>query len=102
MWMLSVAFQLDDEGGRMSSAGGELVGVSDAGQSFPSSSRPDDTDYGTSELESVVRGRVDYVSRSRVHEAAGMGLPCTSGIACSMFWVPGAQIFTLAIQRENF
>ena len=56
-----------------------MVGVSDAGQSFPSSSRPDDTDYGTSEQESNVRRRVDDVSEKRVHEAAGISLPCSSG-----------------------
>ena len=74
----SVAFQFDDAGGRLYS-GCELVGVSDAGQSFLSSSRPDDTDFGTSELESIARKRVDDVSGRRVHEAAGMGLPCYSG-----------------------
>ena len=34
----SVAFQFVNVGGRLSSAGCELVGVSDAGQSFPKSS----------------------------------------------------------------
>ena len=63
----------------LSSARCGLVGVSNAGQSFPSSSRPDDTDYGTSELESIARKRVDDVSRRRVHGATGMGLPCSSG-----------------------
>ena len=72
------AFQSDDDGGRLSSAGCELVGVSDAGQSFPSSSRPDDTDYGTSELESITGRRVDNVSERRVHEPSGMGIPCSS------------------------
>ena len=43
--------------------------MSDAGQSFPGSSRPDDTDNGTSELESIARKRVDNVSGRRVHEA---------------------------------
>ena len=56
-----------------------LVGVSDAGQSFPSSSRPDDTDYGTSELESFARRRVGDVSERRVCEAAGLDLPGSSG-----------------------
>ena len=51
----SVASQFDDAGGSLSSAECELAGVSDAGQSFESSSRPDDTDYGTSELESIAR-----------------------------------------------
>ena len=55
----SVAFDTDDAGGRLFSERCTLVGVSDAGQSFPSSSRPDDTDYGTSELESIARRRVD-------------------------------------------
>ena len=74
----SVALQFDNAGDRLSSAGCELVGVSDAGQSFPSSSRPDDTDYGTSELESIARKRVGDLSGKRVHEAAGMGLPFSS------------------------
>ena len=51
----SFVFHFDDEDGRLSSTGCELVGVSDAGQSFLSSSRPDDTDSGTSELESIAR-----------------------------------------------
>ena len=55
-----------------------LVGVSDAGQSFPSSSRPDDTDYGTSELESIARRRVGDLSGRRVCEAAGLNLPGSS------------------------
>ena len=57
----SVAFQLDNVVGRLSSGECGLVGVSDAGQSFPSSSRQDDTDYGTSELKSIARSRVDDV-----------------------------------------
>ena len=75
----SVAVQFDTAGGRLSSEGCGLVGESDAGQSFPSSSRPDDTDYGTSELESIARKRVDDVSGRRVHEVAGMDLPFSSG-----------------------
>ena len=75
----SVALQFDDAGGRLSSGRCELVGVSDAGQSFQSSSRPDDTDCGTSELESIARKRVDDVSGRRVCEAAGLDLPGSSG-----------------------
>ena len=51
----SVAFQFDNAGGRLSFGRCELVGVSDAGQSFPSNSRPDDTGYGSSDLESIAR-----------------------------------------------
>ena len=75
----SVAFEIDDAGGRLFSERCTLVGVSDAGQSFPSSSRPDDTDYGTSELESIARRRVGDVSERRVCEAAGLDLPDSSG-----------------------
>ena len=75
----SVASQFDNAGGKLSSGGCELVGVSNAGQSFPSSSGPDDTDYGTSEMESNARKRVADVSVRRVHETAGKGLPCSSG-----------------------
>ena len=73
----SVAFQFDDAGGRLSSGRCELVGVSDSWQSLPSSSRPDDTEYGTSALESIARKRVGDVS-GRVCEAAGLDLPCSS------------------------
>ena len=52
-----------------------LFGVSDAGQSFPSSSRPDDTVYGTSELESIARRRVGDLSGGRVCETAESDLP---------------------------
>ena len=63
----------------MISGGCEVVGVSDAGHSFPSSPRPDDIEYGTSELESIARKRVDDVSGKRVREAAGLDLPGSSG-----------------------
>ena len=75
----SVTFQFDDAGYRLSCGGCELIGVSDAGESFTSSSRPDDTDYGTSELESIDRKRVDDVSGRRVREAAGLDPPGSSG-----------------------
>ena len=55
----SVVFQFDKASGGLSSAVCKLVGVSDAGQPFPSSFQTDDTDYGTSELESIARKRVD-------------------------------------------
>ena len=74
----SVAFQFDDAGCRLSSAGCELVCVSDSGQPFPSSARPDDTDYGTSEFEFIARRRFDDVSKGRVHETARMGLTGSS------------------------
>ena len=75
----SVDLQFDNTGGKLSSGECETVGASDAGQSFPSSSRPGDTDSGTSELESIARKRVDDVSGRGVHEVAGMDLPCSSG-----------------------
>ena len=74
----SVAFELDDSGGRLFSDRCTLVGVSDAGQSFPSSSRPGDTDYGTSELESIARRRVGSLSGGRVFEVAEPDLPTVS------------------------
>ena len=75
----SVAFEIDNAGGRLFSERCTLVGVSDAGQSFPSSSRPDDTDNGTSELESIARRRVGDVSERRICENAGLALPGFSG-----------------------
>ena len=74
-----VAFQLDTAAGVLFSAGCDLAGVSDAGQSFPSFFGLDDTEYGTSELESIAGRRVDDVSGTTVHEGAGMALPCSSG-----------------------
>ena len=56
-----------------------MVGLSDAAQSFPSSSRPDDTDYGTFELESIARRRVGDLSGARVCETAESDLPGFSG-----------------------
>ena len=75
----SVAFHIDDGGGRLFSERCTLVGVSDAVQSFPSSSRPDDTDYGTYELESIARRRVGDLSGGRVCETAESDLPGFSG-----------------------
>ena len=75
----SVAFEFDDAGGRLFSERCTLVGVSDAGQSFPSSSRPGDKDYGTSELESIARKRVGDLSGGRVCGTAGSDLPGFSG-----------------------
>ena len=78
----SVAFEIDDAGGRLFSQRCTLVGVSDAGQSFPSSSRPDDTDYGTSELESIARRQVGDLNLSgggRVCETAELDFPGFSG-----------------------
>ena len=75
----SVAFEFDDSGGRLLSDRCTLVGVSAAGQSFPSSSRPGDTDYGTSELESIARRRVGSLSGGRVFEVAEPDLPTVSG-----------------------
>ena len=75
----SVAFQFDDAGGRLFSERCTLVGVSDAGQSFPSSFRPDDTDYGTSELELIARRRVGDLSGGRVCGTAESDLPGSSG-----------------------
>ena len=74
-----VAFGFDDSGGKLFSERCALVGVSDAGQSFPSGSRPGDTDYGTSELESIARRRVGSLSGGRVFEAAESDLPGGSG-----------------------
>ena len=75
----SVAVEFDDAGGRLFSKRCTLVGVSDAGQSFPSCSRPDDTDYGTSEIESIARRSVGSLSGGRVFEAAELDLPDVSG-----------------------
>ena len=74
-----VAFEFDDAGGRLFSERCTLVGVSEAGQSLPSSSRPADTDYDTSELESIARSRVGDLSWGRVYGTAESDLPGSSG-----------------------
>ena len=75
----SVAFEFDDSGGSLCSDRCTFVGVSDAGQSFSSSSRPGATAYGTSELESIARRRVGSLSGGRVIEVAEPDLPTASG-----------------------
>ena len=74
----SVAFEVDDSGGKSFCDRYTVIGVSDAGHSFPSSSRPDDTEYGTSELESIARRRVGSLSGGRVFEAVESNLPAVS------------------------
>ena len=75
----SVAFEFDVAGGRLFSERCTLVGVSDAGQSFPSSSGPCDTEYGTSELESIARRRVGDLTGGRVCGTVESDLPGFSG-----------------------
>ena len=94
----SVAIEIDDAGGRLFSERCTLVGVSDAGQSFPSSSRPDDTDYGTSEFESMARRRNGDVSDRRVCETARLDLPGSTGATAQPGL--GARNITRANLRE--
>ena len=75
----SVAFDVGGSIGKSVCDRYTVIGVSDAGQSFPSSSRLDDTEYGTSELESIARRRVDNLSGGRVFEAVESNLPSVSG-----------------------
>ena len=58
----SVAFDVGDSVGKSVCDRYTVIGGSDAGQSFPSSSRLDDTEYGTSELKSIARRRVNNLS----------------------------------------
>ena len=75
----SVAFEVDDSGEKSFCDRYTVVGVLDAGQSFPSSSRPDDTEYGTSELESIARRGVGSLSGGRVFEVAESDFLAISG-----------------------
>ena len=75
----SVAFDVGGSIGKSVCDRYTVIGVSDAGQSFPSSSRLDDTEYGTSELESIAQRRVDNLSGGRVFEAVETNLPAVSG-----------------------
>ena len=74
-----VAFDVGDSVGKSVCDRYTVIGVSDAGKSFPSSSRLDDTEYGTSELESIARRRVDNLSGGRVFEAVESDIPAVSG-----------------------
>ena len=49
------------------------------GSRFPSSSRLDDTEYGTSELESIARRRAGNLSGGQVFEVVESDLPAVSG-----------------------
>ena len=75
----SVAFDVGDSVGKSVCDRYTVIGVPDAGQSFPGSSRLDDTEYGTSELESIARRRVDNLSGGRVFEVVESDLPAVSG-----------------------
>ena len=74
-----VAFEVDDLGGKTFWDRYTVIGVSDAGQSFPSSSRPEDMEYDTSELESIARRRVGSLSEGRVFEAVESNLLAVFG-----------------------
>ena len=75
----SVAFDVEDSIGKSVCNRYPVIGMSDAGQSFPSSSRLDETEYGTSELESIARRRVDNLSGGRFFAAVESNLPAVSG-----------------------
>ena len=75
----SVAFDVEDSIGKSVCNRYPVIGMSDAGQSFPSSSRLDETEYGTSELESTARRRVDNLGGGRFFEAVESNLPAVSG-----------------------
>ena len=97
-----VAFEFDDSGGRLFPDRRTLVGVSDAGQSFPSSSRPGDMDYGTSELESIARRRVGILCGGWVFEVAEPDLPTVPELQCGLIWVLGVQSITPVSLREPY
>ena len=63
------------------SDGFELVGVAQTGQLLPGKSRPDGTDYGTSELESIARKGADELVETRNLGAGVPGFPSFSGTA---------------------
>ena len=75
----SVAFDVEGSIGKSVCNRYPVIGVSDAGQSFPSSSRLDETEYGTSELVSIARRRVDNLGGGRFFEAVESDLPGVSG-----------------------
>ena len=96
----SVAFEFDDSCGRLFSDRCTLVGVSDAGQSFPSSSRPGDTDYGTSELESIARRRVGSLRAGGFLKLQNLIFRLFPGLQCGLIWVLGVQSITPVSLQE--
>ena len=98
---MSVAFDIDDAGGRLFPERCTLAGVSDAGQSFPSSSRPDDIYYGTSELESIARRRVDDLSGGGFVRLQNQIFQVFLELQCSLVWVLGVQNITPASLQES-
>ena len=74
-----VAFDVEDSIGKSVCNRYPVIDMSDAGQSFPSSSRLDETEYGTSDLESIARRRVDNLGEGRFFEAVESNLPAVSG-----------------------
>ena len=94
----SVAFQFGNDGGRLSSAGCEMFGVSDAGQSFPGSSWHD----GTSELESVARRWADEPTENRVYNAGKRSLCLLPVQQCSQGWCLGERSIIQVILHGFF
>ena len=84
---MSVAFEVDDSGGKSFCDRYTGIGVSDAGQSFPSSSRPDDTEYGTSELESIARRGVGNLSGGGFLKLQNQIFQLFPELQCSRVWV---------------
>ena len=91
--MESVVFQCESKSRRLCSAGCELVGMSVAGQLFPVSSRLDNTDYETLELESIVRRRTNEQIGTNIYRAGAMEFTSVSG---------NAKQYGVSTGRTNF
>ena len=92
----SVAFDVEGSIGKSVCNRYPVIGVSDAGQSFPSSSRLDETEYGTSELESIARRRVDNLGGGGFLKLWSPIFQVFPEPQCSVVWVVGGRNTTLA------
>ena len=98
----SIAFKRGSKTARLWSDGCELIGVLVAGHLFPVISRPDDTDYKTSELSSVARRRAVEPIGTKFYGEGNWNFPLFLGLPCNTGWVPNAQIFFQSILQELF
>ena len=98
----NVAFEVDDSGGKSFCDRYTVIGVSDAGQLFPSSSRPDDTEYGTSELASVARRRVGSLGGGGFLMVLSPIFPPFPELQCSLVWVLAVHNITPVSQQGPY
>ena len=97
-----VAFEVDDSGGKSFCDRYTVTGVSDAGQLFPKSSRLDDTEYGTSELESIARDELVVCVGGGFLKLQNLIFQLSPELQCGLIWLLGVQSFTAVSLQEPY